>query len=105
MTVLCSLCKLKLDHDDAYKPYRTTEDYKAGRYPEWAYTEDLNEHLLDFHRLPSEFAKFYTVGSVIREFVRAHPEFEPALLLPGAITVTHNDDHPEPVEIEGKKKT
>jgi hypothetical protein len=74
--VLCPLCKMLIDESEAYTAYRRSSDYQQKKYPEWAYTSNLLDHIINFHRLPPKLAGFFVAGLAVGEFLKEHPQFE-----------------------------
>lgn len=85
---LCPLCKLSVDEDDTWAPYRKDALYGIKHlYPEWAYVgsesssgDNLVTHLINFHRLPIKFAEMFTTSVAIGGFLKDHPEFKVGLI-------------------------
>ena len=73
---LCRICKVCVDEDDVWKKYRKTPAYKEGKYPGWAYAENILDHLLNFHRLPKSLAGLLLTGMSVGLWLRERPEFE-----------------------------
>ena len=66
---LCPLCKRLVDSSEAYKEYRKSKEYKKGIYPKWSYTDNLPDHLVNFHRLPKDIGLWFVAGVTLGELM------------------------------------
>lgn len=81
--MICPLCKMAVDERDE----EIKKDHPKTRipeiYPVWVYVQkgvdkenNLPDHLINFHRLPTMIAGMFATGLAIGSFLKERPEFE-----------------------------